>query len=396
MYCAFHVIKMAATLVGITVFAFITLAAVTLAQCQSVGKRYHTCDFIPASNARSNAAKGAASPTAAASPDSTFRLTKKPAIIIDRQGLGISSVQFSPDGTHLACADTWTQFWLCDTRSGRRVWCQELPLTGAKAPSEFHSIAFARNGKDVVIASELHGPSICDASTGVVRHRLQVPTDLDDAYIYAGAVAVRCIGGTEVAVVRSGNDIVFWNPCDGKVIDSMKGLGRKVVFLNVTNNGKMLVTSQYDGNVFVRAIPSGRELLNIRLDVPGAAISTIVVTTIAITNGGKLLLGHGERIDCWDVAQKKRSWSAPCRDLGGDAVAISPDEKWFVTGLIDRQQIAVCNVCTGRVLTCPCRSSDTLCSVMALAFASDGNKIVTGMSNGTIAVWSIQSSDQKQ
>ena len=168
-------------------------------------------------------------------------------------------------------------------------------------------------------------------------------------------------------VVRSGNDIVFWNPTDGKVTGSVKGAGQKVVFLGTTSNGNVLVTALHDGNVIARAIPSGRELLRVHLHLPGGGNLAMVVTSIAVTDDGKLIIADDEKIDCWEIATKKRSWTVPCPNLGGEAV-LSPDGKWFVTALLSPQAVAACNTHSGQLFTCPCPMSEKHPEVMALAF----------------------------
>ena len=177
---------------------------------------------------------------------------------------------------------------------------------------------------------------------------------LGDDLGYSPSMGLCRFHGIETVVVRLGDDLVFWNPADGKVVGSIKGAGRKMSEFTVSRNSKMLAVALCNGIDLVGDLPSGKKLLEIPYFYkPPEGYEVDVHDVPAITRSGRFLARDSVKIRCWDVATKKLLWSVAPDDLGlliGEVGYITPDEKWLIVGRID-DKILVCEIRTGKIST---------------------------------------------
>jgi WD40 repeat protein len=198
---------------------------------------------------------------------------------------------FSPDGTFLASGGKDAKVRLWDTRT-----CQPLPLPGATHADTIHSLAFAPDGRSLVV-------SWGDGTLGVWWKDTRAPTGFspaDGASVHLRALAFSPDGRTLATVHdREGSvrlrRVGTWEEL--AVLGSHKTGARAVAF---SPDGKTLVVGHLDGVIRLWHVATGRELLAFRgsgVQVNSLAFAPDGKTLAAACHDGFLKLWRGATDD---------------------------------------------------------------------------------------------------
>jgi WD40 repeat protein len=295
------------------------------------------------------------------------------------QGWSICTMAFSPDSKCLACGDTAGGVVLWNLESHKAVWNERMPSPGDVSEEEL-DLVFNKDGNKLLVASDLQAVAVWDVTKGCIRRRLFPDNPKDGDYNFAAAVGLCSISGSELAILKLSSAVTFWNPISGKKIISVKDIGRDLVSLRASNNGKLIAFGTNDGRVLIYELPSKKIVFDKReSDYP--------IKSVAIDSYDEhLVAGSDEVIICWDVKQKKRLWSNESHVSGRGSLAISPNGRMLLSaGKIER--FTICDIRNGEILSDTAYGKkDEWC---AFAFGANGTFIATGSMKGTVAIWRI-------
>ena len=178
-----------------------------------------------------------------------------------------------------------------------------------------------------------------------------------------------------------------WPLLEAKKPESLSmGLGWNTSALCMSANGKLVVSGNADGSIFVWSAETGA-LKNALF----GHMSRIACITIC-SNGQYIVSGSEDDrkpIHIWDVAEGKQV-GHPLHGHEGEitAVAISDDCTWIVSGSTD-STLRLWQLPTGRPIGNPLIGHSKAVSCVA---TSSGNRfIISGSHDGTILVWNVNS-----
>jgi WD40 repeat protein/serine/threonine protein kinase len=326
------------------------------------------------------------------------------ALTIQAHTTPVSAVAFSPDGKLVATSGTL----LADLK----LWNAE---TGAMVKDlkghnfQISSIAFAPDGNRMTSAGWDGSLFVWDVHTGAQLMTLAG---------HEGRVSGVAYSPDGSVIVSSGNAglVISWDPDTGKAIRTIK---TGETFLNdvlFMSDGKRVMTCGQAGALRVWELATGKEKLllqghsgsvtSISLSpdgnrlVSGSWDNTIKLWDSNIQPHTKTLFGHEGRVSAvayssdgksvlsgswdgtarlWDIEQKKeiRKWD----EVGGHAVALSPDGKRAVFGAVP---VRVCDTETGEELL---KLDGHNGRVFTIAYSPTGDRIVTGGRDDLLIVW---------
>jgi WD40 repeat protein len=179
------------------------------------------------------------------------------------------------------------------------------------------------------------------------------------------------------------------------------GLTFKITATATTPDGKVLVAGS-GGDVWVWDLERGEHLRTMEGHVGR-------VGALAVTPDGKRVVSgeswpprrrgawknRAAAVKVWEVESGECLWTLEGHEDDVDAVVVTPDGKWAVTGSEDH---------TGRVWdlergACACVLEGHLSRIWAVAVTPDGGRAVTGSDDGTVKVWDLwwrQGSDARE
>jgi WD40 repeat protein len=342
------------------------------------------------------------------------------------------NLQYAPDGKTLLVAAGVIDFWDVDTRKRMRP----LPEGHAFAAG---GVAFAPNGKTIV-SSDHRVIWLWDAGTGNPLRRLSEPEPhalmrgphfLPDGktFITGGTDSllrfwnadtgdeVRRIAlhdparneklqqvltlgvsgdGKTVSAVTTGFEDVFPQPIRFQAWDTASG-ERRIYRADETyhvfgqafaHDGKTAAMRAAKG-IAIIDVASGQQLKFIAapdskiLDNPFAFSpdgKMLAVSGYRQREGGKYLARDDFAIHLYDTQTGKQRWESPTGERS--ALAFAPDGKTLAVA--DDKGLHFLDTATGKDLL---RHRPVDAKVLTLAFAPDGQRIASGMNDGTILIW---------
>jgi WD40 repeat protein len=242
----------------------------------------------------------------------------------------VRTIAFSPDGGLLASGadhDRRIIFW--DVKSGRQL--KEIDGDGS-----ITSVAFSSDGRFLASAAELKHP------------------------------------------------IVLWDVATGERLAELSGHESNARSLEFSRDGKVLVSGGGEGAIRVWDLATRRE---IREPMGGGGS----VAKVALSPDGKMMASSAHltaTLLLWDLHTSKEPVKL---DTGGSSgapsIAFSPDGKTLASTSGKAQfNIVLWDIADGR----PRGTLEGSATALSMAFIPDGRRLVTGHSNGQVALWDVE------
>ena len=326
----------------------------------------------------------------------------------------VRALAFTHDGKTLATGggDRSIRLWDVATRQ------QKGMLQEPSGPSDFKgetaetlALAYSPDGNSVAMASEDGQVSIFNlASAGLPVRSWMAHADSAAALAWSPDGQMLVSGGYDKV-------IKFWNPATGELIRSLDGHQGWVVSLAFSHDGKILASGSYDRTIRLWNVADGIE----RSKLAGHMAT---VRALAFSHDDKLLAsGSADRtVRLWDAASGQQQAVLAGHEAGVRGVAFAPDDRLLASGgedrtiklwSVDSHQLAgtlmghtdmVSAVAFARETLISASwdqkirtwdvaarqlhgDLDTGMSVVALAVAPDGNRLLTASPGQSLALW---------
>ena len=277
-------------------------------------------------------------------------------------GNWVNSIAISPDGKRIASGsfDETVKVWDAAIRA------EAVTLGGHR--DGLSSIAFSPNGKRIVgTPSRI---AVWDATTGA-----EVMT------LYDISVRDALFSPDGKRIVSSGDTIKVWDSATGAELMTLHGHGGWVDSIDISPDGKHIISGSLDKTVKVWDAATGDELMTLR------GHKECVKSVAFCPDGKRIVSGSDDKtIKIWDAVT-----GAELRTLRGHSgkvwsVAFSPDGKRIVSGSIDRT-VKLWDAASGVELM-TLRGHRNW--VIPVAFSPDGKRIISGSGDNTIKVWDAE------
>jgi WD40 repeat protein len=276
----------------------------------------------------------------------------------------VTSLAFSPDGKRIASASN-EEMVVWDTPTGKEVFTLRGHTGGIS------SVAFSPDGKHIASASGYemgdNTAKVWDASTG--REVLTVQG--------AGASVVFSPDGKQIASVWR-DTLKVWDASTRQETLTLRGHTSLVSSVAFSRDGNRIASGSVDGTVEVWDATSGRETLTLKGH-------TGLVTSVAFSPDGKHIASASQdrTVKVWDASTGQRTLTLRGHTQGVLSVAFSPDGNHIASASED-QTVKVWDTSTGEEsLTLKGHTQ----SVTSVAFSPDGKRIASASLDTTVRLW---------
>lgn len=317
---------------------------------------------------------------------------------------GISTIQFSPDGTQLATGDTDGNIQLWNAATGQQI------LVCQGHTRRVWSIAFNPDGQLLASASEDHTIRLWQVDSGQCIHCFEGHQDWAVSVAFHPTLPLIVSGSVD-------RTVKLWQIYTGDCVRTLKGHSDRIWSIAIHPNGRTIASASSDSTVRLWDVETGEcnSILQAHTDVVyGVAFSStddLLATssedrTIRLWNSHgecvKILTGHTSwvtaiafssterRLASSDGNGKVKLWDLDrdrSRDLGAHVgravIAFSPNGQILASASLD-QTIKLWEVSTGQ---CFKTLQGYKHLVLSIAFAPDGS-FATAHNDGAMQVWS--------
>jgi WD40 repeat protein len=235
------------------------------------------------------------------------------------------------------------------------------------------AVAFSPDGRYLLTVGDDPAARLWDVATGK-EIRQFIPTgplaDVSSGY------SATFIPGGSLLITQTPDGLTFWDAASGQ---QTKHLHTKTSLnsLAVSSDGRYLATGDWDGEVRVVELGSGREILRGKHD--------IIVNSVAFSPDAALLVSgsNDDTARVWELAKNHQVQRLP-HTSGVLAVAFSPDGKLIATGGWEGVAL-VWEESTGRQVA----SFDHRSTIHSIAFSTDGKRLASAGEDATTRVWDL-------
>ncbi|MBX2998647.1 MAG: PD40 domain-containing protein [Caldilineaceae bacterium] len=278
----------------------------------------------------------------------------------------VRSVAWNPEGTHFLTGsdDGFIRFWRLNEPS-------EL-VTLVAHDGQVMDVAWSPEGDRILTGSADGEAKVWDSLNGTDLLTLQDHQD------WVRAVEWSPNGQF---VLTAGNDDTarIWDGRTGRQLREIRGHQGNIRDVAWSPDGRYIVTVSVDKTARIWDVESGDQLHQFNEHTDAIyAVSWSPDST-------KIATGGGDLIRIWDAIS---TLQVAALGRGATSISWSPDSKFIVAGNWQTSEVEVWNTETGerlRVL----RGHTNL--VTSTAWASDGQRILTGSSDGTARIWDATS-----
>jgi WD40 repeat protein/serine/threonine protein kinase len=298
-------------------------------------------------------------------------------------GLGLTGVDFSPDGRLLAtgCLDGTARLW--DMATGREV----ARLDAGK--SFVLLLDFSPDGCCLVTPNLDGTARVWEVASGQVLFTLLGHTD----WVYS---AVFSPDGRTIATASRDKTVRLWDARDGKPLGIVGHYGDSVMCATFSPDGRSIAYGGGSGDPFVRSSDTTVRIVDLKTGESRTFTGhSDSVACIAFSPDGRHLATASwdgtVRLGDWRTGSEPRSFFTGPDRSGFWSVTFSPDSRLCAIGggtsEIDASVYLV-DVETGEA-TQVCRGHSRM--IRGVAFRPDGTQIVTTSFDGTAKVWPVPS-----
>ena len=269
------------------------------------------------------------------------------------------SVDFSPDGMHIATASNENIVNIWDVKTGGLL----FSVDGVYAE-------FSPDGTVLATVMANGTVKIWDASSGI---EVDVPSQME-----ATTSITFSPEGARLATVANGNLPTIWNLKSGHALADFPGHTDYVSFAYFSPDGGRLLTVSDDKTARIWNASTGEELLTL-------GHSDWVWNAAFSPNGERVATLSQDKAVIWSAVTAEKISTLDGHLSTLHAVAYSPDGALLATGGDDRKVI-VWDVNTGEALFTLAGHTGT---VFSAAFSPDGTRLVTAGDDGMVRVWDV-------
>ncbi len=292
-------------------------------------------------------------------PGAIARLQGVPA----KDGGGIDSMAFSPNGKTLVCGEGWTiQMW--DVATGKEIRRFKAHKAGV------HCLAFSPDGKWFASGGHDGAMRLWETATG--RKAREFSGYLVDSLAFSPdgkSLASGCLDrAARLWDVASGRQIRLFQVPQGRV--------RPVVF---SPDGRLLASAGDDQTVHLWEVATGRQLLQLQGWQQ-------VFGPIMFSPDGKILVSaYDDKINLWEVATGEHLLQFQVHPREILFAALSPNGRVLATANAGQHPtICLWELATGKKLV---QFTGHTATVEALTFSPDGKSLASGSGDGTVLLW---------
>lgn len=293
----------------------------------------------------------------------------------------VTQLAFTPDGSYLLSGGSDGRLILWDVATGDNV----LRTTADST----HASRIKLSPKQDQVAAILGGHSIYvwDAQQGKQLNTIESLPSLATAITYQA-------GESALASGHDDGRVFFWNTSTGKQQGQAHDHNTRVTSMAVDSSGKRMATGgSTDGYVFILEV----ETNDILLLIPGATDGCTVESVSFIPGTPHLAVcgidwkssGQDGRITIWNIEKPSKVASIT---TGGTALAAHPNGKQLAVATLNESicLYALPDLHLERELI------GHAGLVTALAYTSDGSKLLTSGDDGTVRVWEVETGKELQ
>ena len=278
----------------------------------------------------------------------------------------VSSVAYSPDGTHIASGswDTIVRIWNAATGG--------LVRTLAGHADYVSSVAYSPDGRQIASGSEDETVRIWDARTGRLLHTLSGHTGRVKSVAYSP-------DGARIASGSWDNTVRIWDARNGTLLRTLVGHKGYVVLVAYSSDGRHIASGSLDHTVRIWDAATG------------ALVHTLEghtgrVESVAYSPDGKQIAsGSWDNTICiWDTTTGKHI-GEPLRGHTDIVLSVvySPDGRQIASGSFDRT-VRIWDVRKGILLS---RLVGHKGYILSVAYSPDGRHIASGSLDNTVRIW---------
>ena len=273
-------------------------------------------------------------------------------------------MQFSPDGTSLACGD------------GNNVWLWNTPEMSAKGrllgSSMQPALTYSPDGKMLAVAGVNGSIGLWNVATGALSHLLHGHQGRANAVAFSPDGMILVSGGGDHAVN-------LWDVATGALVRSLKQHTGGVNAVAMAPDGTLLASAGDDSRVQLWHAEAGTWVPLRTLTVPAGA-----VIGVAFTPDGQRLatIGSDKNVRVWDV-QTGTVTRTIVNHRGIFALAFLLDTTLAVAGFDSQEALRLWNIGTGEALATMSRNQDP---IRAVAASRDGRLLASAGQDG-LRLW---------
>ncbi len=291
-----------------------------------------------------------------------------------RQGVGIATATFSPDGSRVATAENG------EAEGQIRVWNSDDGRLVAESPrfaGGFFVLAFHPDGRTIAASGRDGIARLFDAATGQVRGRPMSEGGHVNDLAYSP-------DGRLLATGSDDGTVWMFDPATGRPLGTTPDHGGPLIGLIFRPDGRELVTASRDGSARVWDIAAVAD--------PGRAIPLAsVAVTAELSPDGRLLAidGVDGAARVFDIATGRPVLPPLLHAWGRVRLArFSPDGRRLATGG-DDAVVRIWDVATGAPVGQPLPQPSWPLNAQ---FSPDGRRLLVGHTAGTARLWDVASS----